>query len=313
MPLHDLISDAACAPHLVRELRTDPAIVHQRYALSASEIALLDASDKQRISQSIPPVAGAVPSSPPSAALRSQPPGSLLVAGTGITAVAHLTLETVAAVEQADVVFYLVIDQLTINWVLGKRDDARPLYHHYQPSKNRRESYQGMVEEIVSEVRGGHHVTALFYGHPGVLVYPGHSAIAQARSEGFFARMLPGVSADACLIAELGIDPATDGLQAFEATQFLGTDKTPDTRTPMILWQIGVVGDTSFSPGDYPKSAFEAIFERLGAVYGRDHRFCIYEASEFSAVPPSVLWRSFKDVQREDLSPMCTLFIPARQ
>jgi hypothetical protein len=124
--------------------------------------------------------------------------------------------------------------------------------------------------------------------------------------------MLPGVSADACLIAELGIDPATDGLQAFEATQFLGTDKTPDTRTPMILWQIGVVGDTSFSPGDYPKSAFEAMFERLGAVYGRDHRFCIYEASEFSAVPPFVLWRSFKDVQREDLSPMCTLFIPAR-
>lgn len=314
MPLHALISDAACDPDLIRELRTDAAAVHRRYALSTAEIALLEARDKQRISQSIPPVAGARPSSPSGAPTTSDAKGSLLVAGSGITSIAHLTLETVAAVEKADVVFYLVIDQLTINWIVSKSASARPLYHHYKPGKNRRESYEGMVEEIVAEVRKGRNVTALFYGHPGVLAFPGHRAIEQARAEGLFARMLPGVSADACMIAELGFDPATDGLQAFEATQFLNASKTPDIRTPTILWQIGVVGDTSFAPGgSYAKSAFEVIFDRLGALYGPDHRFCIYEASEFSALPPSIVWRTFKDVRREDLSPMCTLFIPARQ
>ena len=313
MPLHDLIADAARDPDLVRELRTDAAAVHRRYALSEAEVALLEARDKPRISQSIPPAARARPPGPSGDPPASAAGGSLLVAGSGITSIAHLTLEAVAAVETADVVFYLVIDRLTINWIVERSADARPLYHHYEPGRSRRASYEGMVGEIMAEVRGGRKVTALFYGHPGVLVFPGHRAIEQARSEGFFARMLPGVSADACMIAELGFDPATDGLQAFEATQLLRAEKTPDVRTPTILWQIGVVGDTSFAAGgDYAKSAFDRVVERLAALYGPDHRFCIYEASEFSALPPSILWRTFADVRREDLSPMCTLFIPAR-
>jgi hypothetical protein len=309
MPLPDLIADAACDPRLVRELRTDAATVYRRYALSPGEIAMVEARDKQRISQSISPVAGTQPSN---TAMTSNGKGSLLVAGSGITSIAHLTLETVAAVETADVVFYLVIDQLTINWIHKKNANARPLYHHYEPGKNRRASYEAMVEEIMAEVRAGRNVIALFYGHPGVLVFPGHRGVEQARAEGFDARMLPGVSADACMIADLGFDPATDGLQSFEATQFLRTHKAPDTRTPVILWQIGVVGDTFFAPGAYGRSGFDAIIERLSQLYGPDHRFCIYEVSEFSALPPSILWRTFNDVRREDLSPMCTLFIPAR-
>lgn len=311
MPLPELVADAACDPELVRILRTDPAVAYARYGLEAAEIALIEARDKQRISRSIPPAAAHRRSASADAPSGSDG-GSLLVAGTGITGVAHLTLETVAAVEKADIVFYLVIDQLTINWILGRCPSARPLYHHYRPGMERRASYRSMVEEILAEVRAGRSVTALFYGHPGVLAYPGHGAIGQARAEGFFARMLPGVSADACLIAELGVDPATDGLQAFEATQFLGMDRSIDIRIPTILWQAGVVGDTNYAPGRYPRSAFDALLARLAALWGPDHLLCLYEASEFSALPPSVLWRTAGELQREDLSPMCTLFIPAR-
>jgi hypothetical protein len=314
MPLPDLIADAANDPDLIRALRTEPAAAYVRYALNAAEIALLEARDKPGISRTIPPVAGAVPTVFSSTSVGSSAKGSLLVAGTGIASVAHLTLETVAAVEQGEVVFYLVIDQLTMNWILGRCPTARPLYHHYQPGRNRRAGYEGMVEEILVELRAGRTVTALFYGHPGVLAYPGHRAIARARAEGFFARMLPGISADACLIAELGIDPATDGLQAFEATQLLRADNTPDIRTPMILWQAGVVGDTDFATGAaYVRSGFDALRDRLSALYGPDHRLCLYEASEFSALASSILWRTVAELRREDLSPMCTLFIPARR
>jgi hypothetical protein len=238
--------------------------------------------------------------------------GSLIVAGSGITSIAHITLETVSAIENADVVFYLVIDQLTINWILERRGDARPLYHHYEMGKGRVLSYEGMVEEILSEARNGRNVVALFYGHPGVLVYPGHLAVERARKENHYARMLPGISADACMIADLGFDPATNGLQSFEATQLLDHDKSIDVATPLILWQIGVVGDTTYSAGRYSKPAFDRIFEKFVALYGRDHRFCIYEASEFSAVKPLIHWTTFADVKPEDIRPMCTLFIPAK-
>src|SRR2546429_6584747 len=43
----------------------------------------------------------------------------------------------------------------------------------------------------------------------------------QAREEGFEAEMLPAVSAEDCLFADLGVDPGDEGCQSFEATSFL--------------------------------------------------------------------------------------------
>ena len=63
-----------------------------------------------------------------------------------------------------------------------------------------------MVERILSYVRRGLNVCVVFYGHPGV--HPGHESIRRARMEGFSASKLPGISAEDCLFAELGIDPS---------------------------------------------------------------------------------------------------------
>ena len=60
----------------------------------------------------------------------------------------------------------------------------------------------------------------------------------QARAEGFNARMLPGISAEDCLFANLGADPGTHGCQSFEATSFLLRKPKFDTLTHLILWQI---------------------------------------------------------------------------
>ena len=54
-----------------------------------------------------------------------------------------------------------------------------------------------------------------------VFVQPSHESIAIARLEGFSARMLPGISAEDCLFADIGLDPGKDGCQSFEATDFL--------------------------------------------------------------------------------------------
>ena len=67
-----------------------------------------------------------------------------------------------------------------------------------------------MAEAILEPVRAGKRVCAAFYGHPGVFVLPSHDAISRARAEGFEATMLPGVSAEDCLVADLGVDPAAE-------------------------------------------------------------------------------------------------------
>ena len=104
-----------------------------------------------------------------------------------------------------------------------------------------------MAEAILEPVRAGKRVCAAFYGHPGVFVLPSHEAIARARAEGFDATMLPGVSAEDCLVADLGVDPARNGLQSYEAGDFLRRRPAIEPTTALVLWQIGVVGARTHS------------------------------------------------------------------
>ena len=238
------------------------------------------------------------------------PKGKLLVVGTGIAGVAHLTLQTVSAIETSDVVYFLVADHITIGWILKIRPDAKSLYHHYSDNTDRVQSYAAMANEIVDSVRIGKTVVAAFYGHPGIFVSPSRIAISLAKKEGYDTRMLPGISADQCLIADLGVDPGSDGWQMIEATQFLICDKRVDVTSPVVFWQVGVIGDTNFSRGNTNPKALEAFKAKLLALYPEEHRICIYEAAEYVVLSPKIKWITLQQLNETLLSAISTLFVP---
>jgi hypothetical protein len=99
---------------------------------------------------------------------------------------------------------------------------------------------------MLKEVRAGLDVVGVFYGHPGVFVNPSHRALTIAREEGYRARMLPGVSAEDCLFADLLIDPANPGCITYEASDFLLRDRPVSLYSHMVLFQVGCVGVTDF-------------------------------------------------------------------
>jgi Tetrapyrrole (Corrin/Porphyrin) Methylases len=78
-----------------------------------------------------------------------------------------------------------------------------------------------MVNRIIKYVKRDLRVCAVFYGHPGVFCTPSHESIRIARKLGYRATMLPAISAEDCLFADLGVDPGKHGCQSFEATDFL--------------------------------------------------------------------------------------------
>ena len=51
-----------------------------------------------------------------------------------------------------------------------------------------------------------------------------------------------GISAEACLFADLGLDPGTTGCQSYEATAFLARTPPVDTEAVLVLWQVSVLG-----------------------------------------------------------------------
>ena len=56
------------------------------------------------------------------------------------------------------------------------------------------------------------------------------------------ARMLPGVSAEDNLFADLGFDPVMDDCVTYEAADFLLQGKPMNPFTHNILWQGGCIG-----------------------------------------------------------------------
>lgn len=167
---------------------------------------------------------------------------SLTVVGTGIR-LSQMSMESRVAIESAGKVLYNVADAVTELGIKKLNPTAESLQPFYGPQKHRLLSYLEMVERILSFVREGLEVCAAFYGHPGVFVYPSHEAVRRAREEGFTARMLPAVSSEDCLFADLGVDPAESGCQSFEATDFLIRRRKFDPHSPLILWQIGCIGN----------------------------------------------------------------------
>lgn len=204
--------------------------------------------------------------------------GSLACVGLGMMLGAHLTPRARNTIEQADVVFVLASDGLVERWVEGMHPDVRSLQPYYAEGKSRHTTYEQMVEALVQEVRAGRRVCAAFYGHPGIFAQVAHDAINRARLEGFGAGMQPGISAEDCLYADLGIDPGRTGCQHHEATQFLCCNRTVDTAAYLVLWQVALVGDTGFTRYASTVAQRRLLVEKLQQLYPAGHEVIIYEA-----------------------------------
>jgi uncharacterized protein YabN with tetrapyrrole methylase and pyrophosphatase domain len=186
---------------------------------------------------------------------------------------------------------------------------AISLYDHYEAGVDRGRSYERMQETILGEVRAGRKVCVAFYGHPGIFVAPSHGAVRQARKEGFPAWMLPAVSAEDCLFADLGVDPGVSGCQSFEATDFLLRKRRADPSAALILWQISVIGIRHYTREPTPQN-LDVLVEYLLQWYAPTHRVTLYEASPYPIVEPDMRELPLADLSDARPSPLTTLYVP---
>lgn len=235
--------------------------------------------------------------------------GSLACVGLGMTLGAHIGPRARTAIEEAEVVFVAVSDPLVELWVKEMNPDVRSLQPLYQAGKPRTETYRQMVEAILGEVRRGRKVCGAFYGHPGVFALAPHKAIELARSEGFPAHMEPGVSAEDCLYADLGIDPGRFGCQHYEASQVMFYRRRLDTSAYLVLWQAGIAGDRSFGRFSTPAPYRQLLVDLLAEDYPLDHPCTIYEAATLPIQSPRIEVTSLAGLAEAELTAQSTLVL----
>lgn len=237
-------------------------------------------------------------------------PGSLACVGIGMTLGAHISPRSRSHIEQADVVFAAVSDPLVELWLQQMNPDVRSLQPLYADGKSRHDTYREMVEAMLAPVRAGKTVCGVFYGHPGVFAQAPHRAVEQARAEGFEARMEPGISAEDCLYADLGIDPGTFGCQHYEASQLMFYQRRIDPSAYLVLWQVAIAGDRSFRRFATEPAYRQLLVELLAQDYPLDHPCTVYEAATLPIQSPRRDVIALRDLPATDLGLAATLVLP---
>ncbi len=218
-------------------------------------------------------------------------------------------------IETADVVVGVVPNNLARKWLQDIAKKYICLLSYYDDcdvdGKDRRDTYQRMSATILDEVRSGKTVCAAFYGHPGIFACVSHMAIKDARAEGYSAEMLPGISAEDCLVADLGIDPGATGMQSMEATQFMIFERKIDPTALTVLWQPALAGETTFKRFDTTADRLQVLVDKLARDFPLDHPVILYEAATSALETTRMDTIPLRDLPGAAMSGSTTLVIPA--
>src|SRR3990167_4770418 len=133
-----------------------------------------------------------------------------------------------------------------------------------------------------------------------------------SKKEGFYAKVLPGISALDCLFADLLINPASHGCQMFEATHFLIYNRQFDTKCHLILWQVGIIGLMGHAKSCTVNNSkgIKLLMEHLIQFYPNTHEAIIYEAAQYPSIEPKIQKILLNKLYEANFSPLSTLYIP---
>ncbi|QSX34493.1 hypothetical protein JYB87_04380 [Shewanella avicenniae] len=236
--------------------------------------------------------------------------GSLTCVGVGMMLGAHICPISRSHIENADIVFSAMSDGFVEKWLEQLNPNVHSLQSLYGKDKSRHKTYKEMVQTIVTAVQQNKKVVAAFYGHPGVFVKPAHQAIEQTRALGFDATMVPGISAEACLYADLGMDPGKQGCQHYETSQFMLYQRRIDPSAMLVLWQIGLAGDLSMGIGTTGVAERRLLLELLAEDYSLEHNCWLYEAATMPLMQPRMEQLPLKALLQAEINQHTTLVIP---
>jgi uncharacterized protein YabN with tetrapyrrole methylase and pyrophosphatase domain len=239
--------------------------------------------------------------------------GRLTVVGCGICAPLHVSVEAAAAIAHAQDVFCLAADPLVPTWLATLHANVVSVHDLYAIGVGRETTYEAIVERVLGPVRRGRAVCFVLYGHPGIFAFPGHEALRRARAEGHEAAMLPAISAEDCLFADLGVDPSAHGIRSFEATDFLLRPRLPDPSSALLLWQIGLIAERSVQAraSAWNPAGIALLTDVLLCAYPDDHEVVVYEASPFAICGPRIARIPLAALPLAPIGPASLLYVPA--
>lgn len=235
---------------------------------------------------------------------------SLIIIGSGIKTISHISFEALSYLKQSEKVLYSVNEPILEQWIHKQNINAESLDNGTYTSLLRSKMYDEMVQVILNNLRIFKTVCVLFYGHPTVFAKTTLKAAIEAKKLGFNSKVIPAISAEDCLFADLLIDPGTHGCQSFEATDFLIRQRPLSIHSHLILWQIGVIGALADTQSHHNSKGINILTDYLIKFYPKNHEVVCYEASLYPHLDPIINKCKLEFLPKSIVSTLTTLYVP---
>lgn len=234
----------------------------------------------------------------------------LAVFGSGIKTIAHCTKEAETYLRKSDKLLYLVNEPIMKEWIAECNPAAECMDDIYNKYRLRIDSYLEIRDHILRTLEAHPRVGVMLYGHPTVFAKPALDAAIIAKQRGHEVRILPGISAEDCLFADLMIDPGAGGCQSFESTDFLIHHRKFDNTSHLILWQVGIIGAFHHTKGQYDNvPGLMILRDRLLEFYPETHELALYEASQYPGYLPKIEYVTLAKLPEAKTSSLTTLYV----
>ncbi|HAU0262593.1 TPA: methylase [Legionella pneumophila] len=233
----------------------------------------------------------------------------LALVGTGIKTIAHITEEAKGYICTCDKVLYLVNEPLLERYIRKLAKSSESLDSIYFNSKSRENAYNNVAQYIHRAIEDVGSLCVVIYGHPCVFATPGLLALS-VLSDSIKTVVCPGISAQDCLYADLRFDPASGGIHSFDATEYLLYDKSVDTSSHVVIYQIGMVGNLGLPTNTVNLEAINFIKKKLIKLYKKGKKAIVYEAALYPGTHPKISEFDLKQLDRQKLTTLSTLYIP---
>lgn len=239
-------------------------------------------------------------------------PADIYIVGLGMGSADQVTREVDRVLQESEQVLF-VDPSIGMQEYLSKRcSNVTDLSTLYQEGKNRLQTYKEMATVVIEAAMSNPPVTLALYGHPTVFAYPPFIIRSVANQLGLKVKVLPGVSAMDCILAELMIDPANEGLQMFEASDLLMRRRRLSTDMQTLIWQVGSLETGLYSTMTNRPERFGRFLDYLLEYYPSYHEVTAVFCSSHPAVPSTIFTFFLKDLLAvaEELHGGYTLFLP---
>lgn len=235
------------------------------------------------------------------------------IVGSGIKFPEHLTLETIAVLEQCKSV-YTIASHLSNeeNTPPSLKSKIKNLWHLYQPDRLRKENYRAMTEAILNAAHQESPIAYLAGGNPVVFDSVTQWIIESAKEHNLTVKVFPSISSIDTIMVDLKYEVAP-GLQIYDASMLIGLNIEPRVYISCILLQISTFGTSFTTAYRIPKKDFLAPLKTyLLRFYPLNHQVYLVSSAFSNKQTSKIVNISLEDIDDLNFEQIqgASLFIP---